>query len=114
MKATLVKLHLWPVVENLNARDRKDLAGKDEEALAHIDTAVSDAIIPTILSARSAHAAWKKLEEIYEPKTVDNEADLLRSFWGKRMREDDDAIAHITEMRRLASQLAGIGPTSVE
>ena len=109
MRATLIKLHLWPVVENPNAKDSKDLAGKDDEALAHIGTAVADPIIPTILSAKSAHDAWRKLEDIYEPKTVDNEADLLRAFWGKRMKEEDDVIPHITEMRRIASQLAGIG-----
>ena len=127
MKTTLLNRDLWEVVkdgvpeattQSTETPDKgkdaalKALKAKDTAALQIIQHAVADVVFDKILSATSAHQAWKLLEHSYQGnekvKTVRLQS-LRREFENLKMKEGEKVKTYSDRIQAVANQMRALG-----
>ena len=88
-------------------------AWEDAEDKAHMLLKINlkPSNVPHVTRARTTnvHEAWENLRTIHEMRTQVSTFINERNFLNMRMAEGDDVMHHITEMRKLQSQLLLMG-----
>ncbi|KAG7543596.1 Zinc finger CCHC-type [Arabidopsis thaliana x Arabidopsis arenosa] len=130
MRTTLMNKDLWEVVKDgvpesttqlhetpgadkgKEAANWKALKAKDIAALQIIQHTVADVVFDKILSATSAHQAWKLLEHSYQGnekvKTVRLQS-LRREFENLKMKEGENVKAYSDRIQAVANQMRALG-----
>src|SRR5690349_10564868 len=99
VKVQLEEKKLWKVVEKEPANPLPD-ADKDNniKALALITRLIGSDQVTYIRHAKTAHAAWKALEEVHEKGGFANRLFLWRKFITTRMEQGTSMKQHITNV----------------
>jgi len=98
-----------PDTDNINALQAWEEAEDKAHMLLKINLKLSD--VPHVTRARttSVHEAWENLRTIHEMHTQVSTFINERNFLNMHMAESDNVTHHITEMRKLQSQLLLMG-----
>jgi gag-polypeptide of LTR copia-type len=114
MRMVLEEKDLWDLVtgreehptdsgEKVQAYERRC-----RKALATICLNLTDSQLLHVRSATTPAEAWKKLEDLYETKSLANKLFLRRKFFNTPMNDGDTMINHINNVRKMADQLEAI------
>lgn len=107
---------LWDIVNGLEKWESQvdDLSKtkfkkRMKKAFAVVCLSMEDSQLALVRSCKDVVEAWKKLEDHYEKKSLANKLFLRKRFFAMEMREGDDMLTHINEVKTLAEQLEAIG-----
>lgn len=112
MKSVLIQNGFWKIVsgENVKTEQNKEKwESDDEKALASICLAIKPSQVGYIKSCKSSNEAWKKLEDVYMPKSPLQMVSLYRSLANHKMADGGDVVNHLNEFSKLTDKLAEIG-----
>ena len=70
----------------------------DRKTVGFIWQWLDDSVVHYISTEISAYSLWKKLESLYERKTVGNKAFLIRKLVNLKYREGASIAEHLNEM----------------
>lgn len=105
---------LWEIVaedteEPVEAEARKEYKAKCSKAFTYIGLTLGDVPASQILEAKTPRQAWKRLEAIYEAKSMINKLAVKRELGNLRYVEGESIQKHIDTMRKLMRRLASLG-----
>jgi gag-polypeptide of LTR copia-type len=72
---------------------------------------LDDSVYHHVSSETNAHELWKKLESLYEQKTVANKAFFIRKLENLKFREGTSVAEHLNEFQSLINQLSAMKMT---
>lgn len=104
MRMALIMEGLWACIDGSETSD-----SADQKALARICLAVKPNCIQYLRDAKSAKAAWKKLQDVFEDKGLYRRVVLLRKLHRSDYHEYNSMGAYIEGIMTLVQQLADIG-----
>ena len=112
IEMVMAEKELWDIVEDSeepphstsNPRVMQAYNIKEKKAFAILALTLADSQVSHICLYKTSAEAWAKLCNIYEAKTLANILFLRCKFFTIKMEEEDDMLAHINKVKRLADQ----------
>ena len=98
-----------PVGEGSTEASLQKFRKRARKAMATICLSLCDNQLSLVRTAETARAAWLKLENHYEIKSLANKLFLHKRYFTACMAENDGMMLHINKMRSSAEQLAAVG-----
>ena len=83
----------------------------DQKALSIIQLCITDDVLQEVLSEKTAHSLWTKLESLYMTKTVANRLGVLQRLYMLRMAEGTSIRSHIADFTSLVTELKNMDET---
>ena len=83
--------------------DDEDWATMDRKAISVIRQWVDDTVFHHISNETSAYELWKKLEGLYERKTAENEAYLIKKLVNLKYKPDKSIAEHLNEIKSIVN-----------
>ncbi|KAL3621326.1 hypothetical protein CASFOL_036238 [Castilleja foliolosa] len=120
MEDLLCDRDLWPAIES----EKPDAEGSekaaaekkieewnriDRKAKGLIRLCLADNILTNVMGEPTARDLWRKLESLYQSKSLVNKLFLRKKLYNLRMHEGDSFSAHLNEFNTLIGQLVSIG-----
>lgn len=106
MRSVMVHQNLWRYVDDVEkAKKESDFASNDNKALATILLCVKQSELSHISSCKSAEEAWKKLEEVFEPKGPKMRVTLTKQLLGIKMTNEESMSCYLKKFFDLVEKL---------
>ncbi|KAJ8466528.1 hypothetical protein OPV22_029080 [Ensete ventricosum] len=80
----------------------------DRKTVGFIRQWLDDSVFHHVSTECSAYSLWKKLESLYERKTVGNKAFLIRELVNLKYKEGTSIPEHLNEMQSITNQLSSM------
>lgn len=121
MKSVLIHADMWAITSGKEVRPDPGtssavaaFANKDEKALASILLCVKPAQINHIKMCKSAAEAWKKLQELHQPKGPARKIMIFKRLLYMKMSEGTEIADHVNDFVNTVESLAEIEVTLPE
>ena len=81
----------------------------DRKAKGLIRLCLADSILTNVMGEPTARDLWRKLESLYQSKSLVNKLFLRKKLYNLRMQEGDSFSTHLYKFNTVISQLVSIG-----
>ena len=115
-RMVLMKESLWGIISGTeetpgedNADTCRKFMARRDRALAIMVLAVDPLLLYLLGDLEDPKAVWKKLEELFQPKTWSNKLQLRRKLYALKLKEGGSVNEHIKTMSEIFKGLAVIG-----
>lgn len=119
MEDLLCDRDLWSAIEKekpdaaqpdvVDPKEIEDWVRIDRKAKGLIRLCLADSILTNVMSEPTARDLWKKLESLYQSKSLVNKLFLRKKLYNLRMHEGDSFSAHLYNFNTVISQFVSIG-----
>ncbi|UYV78459.1 hypothetical protein LAZ67_16001473 [Cordylochernes scorpioides] len=120
MQMILIHSDLWNYVNEANVKlepgnqEFTNWQNKDQKALATIVLSLNPSELIHVKNCKTAEEAWKKIEEVYQPKGPATRVSLTKRLIQMKMRPNDDLKDYLSKFTSLVDNLGEIGAQKPE
>ncbi|PON87731.1 hypothetical protein TorRG33x02_164260 [Trema orientale] len=91
-----------------NPKEIKDQVFDDELAMPNIYLALDEVVLFNVSEETKAKCLWKKLQNLYEEKSMSNKIFLRKKLYNLKMAKDSSFQEHLSKFNTLISRLVAI------